>query len=75
VLAGLLANSLWEWWWLDPLAGLLVAGVAIKEGRDAWCGDGCCGVPGAEAPPCACGPGCTDTCCAPQQVRPEMQGE
>lgn len=32
VLVGLLGNSFWGWWWLDPVAGLLVAAVAIREG-------------------------------------------
>lgn len=36
VLLGLAANSLFGWWWMDPLAGLIVAGLAIKEGREAW---------------------------------------
>jgi divalent metal cation (Fe/Co/Zn/Cd) transporter len=36
VLLGLVANSLLGWWWMDPVAGLLVAGLALKEGRDAW---------------------------------------
>src|SRR3979411_590422 len=36
VLVVLVGNSLWGWWWLDPIAGLLVAAVAIKEGREAW---------------------------------------
>lgn len=46
VLIGLAANSLFAWWWMDPLAGLVVAALAIKEGREAWtsgelcvCGD------------------------------------
>ena len=36
VLAGLAANGLFGWWWMDPLAGLAVAGLAVKEGREAW---------------------------------------
>ena len=36
VLIGLAANDLAGWWWLDPLAGLVVAALAIKEGRAAW---------------------------------------
>jgi hypothetical protein len=30
-------------WWLDPAAALLVAAVAVKEGRASWRGEGCCG--------------------------------
>ena len=29
-------------WWLDPAVGLLIAGVAVKEGAEAWRGEGCC---------------------------------
>lgn len=42
LLAGLLANALFGAWWLDPLVGLLIAAVAVKEGREAWRGEGCC---------------------------------
>ena len=65
VLAGLIGNSLWGWWWLDPLAGLGVAAAAVREGLDAWRGENCCAVPDAVAEQrCMCGPGCTDACCA-----------
>ena len=67
VLAGLIANSLWGWWWLDPLAGLAVAAVAVKEGRAAWRGENCscAALPGLSAEKgFGCGPGCTDACCA-----------
>lgn len=36
VLIGLAANGLFGWWWMDPIAGLVVAGLAVKEGREAW---------------------------------------
>jgi divalent metal cation (Fe/Co/Zn/Cd) transporter len=44
LLAGLLANAALEWWWADPIAALVIAGVAAREGREAWRGDacGCC---------------------------------
>ncbi|MEZ5267820.1 MAG: hypothetical protein R2789_04350 [Microthrixaceae bacterium] len=42
LLAGLLLNSLWGWWWADPLAGLVIAGLALREGLEAWNGDSCC---------------------------------
>jgi divalent metal cation (Fe/Co/Zn/Cd) transporter len=42
LLAGLLANALLGAWWADPVAALVVAGVALREGRDAWRGDPCC---------------------------------
>ena len=36
VLLGLAANSVFGWWWMDPIAGLVVAALALKEGREAW---------------------------------------
>jgi divalent metal cation (Fe/Co/Zn/Cd) transporter len=42
LLIGLLGNALVGAWWLDPAVGLLIAGVAVKEGAEAWRGEGCC---------------------------------
>ena len=42
LLVGLVGNALVGAWWLDPVVGLLIAGVAVKEGLDAWRGEGCC---------------------------------
>ena len=42
VLVGLLGNALFGLWWLDPAAALVVAAVAVKEGRETWRGEGCC---------------------------------
>jgi divalent metal cation (Fe/Co/Zn/Cd) transporter len=42
LLVGLLGNALVGAWWLDPAVGLLIAGVAVKEGIEAWRGEGCC---------------------------------
>jgi divalent metal cation (Fe/Co/Zn/Cd) transporter len=42
VLIGLLANTLFGWWWLDPGVGLIIAGLAVREGIEAWRGDDCC---------------------------------
>jgi divalent metal cation (Fe/Co/Zn/Cd) transporter len=41
LLVGLLANALFGWWWADPLAALVIAGVAVREGRESWRGDSC----------------------------------
>jgi divalent metal cation (Fe/Co/Zn/Cd) transporter len=66
LLAGLLGNALAGAWWLDPAVGLLIAGVAVKEGLEAWRGEGCCvsspldGVGFAGDDAC-----CEDDCCAP----------
>jgi divalent metal cation (Fe/Co/Zn/Cd) transporter len=42
LLAGLLLNSLFGWSWADPIAALVIAAVAVKEGREAWEGQHCC---------------------------------
>ncbi|GLK18691.1 hypothetical protein GCM10017602_31730 [Herbiconiux flava] len=41
VLVGLVANSLFGWWWADAVAGLVIAAFAIREGVEAWRGDAC----------------------------------
>lgn len=64
LLVGLALNSLFGWAWADPLAALVIAVVAVKEGRDAWRGDACC-APGVHPGhgdenklPTGCGDGC-----------------
>ena len=41
LLIGLGANALLSWWWADPATALLIAGVAVNEGRAAWRGESC----------------------------------
>jgi divalent metal cation (Fe/Co/Zn/Cd) transporter len=41
VLLGLVANSLFGWWWADAVAGLVIAAFAVREGIEAWRGDAC----------------------------------
>jgi divalent metal cation (Fe/Co/Zn/Cd) transporter len=61
LLVGLLGNLLVGAWWLDPAIGLLIAGVAVKEGLEAWRGEGCCVAdPLTGVVP---GPRCVDDCC------------
>lgn len=42
LLVGLLLNSLFGWAWADPVAALVIAAVALREGREAWRGQHCC---------------------------------
>ncbi|MBS1676785.1 MAG: cation transporter [Actinobacteria bacterium] len=59
LLVGLLGNALLGTWWLDPLVGLLIAAVAVREGLEAWRGDGCCvGSPLDGIASERCGDGC-----------------
>lgn len=46
LLVGLVLNAWLGWWWADPLAALAIAGIAVREGRQTWRGEGCC-APGA----------------------------
>ena len=68
LLVGLLGNALFGAWWLDPAVGLLIAAVAVREGTEAWRGDGCCvsspldGVGFAEQ---CCDDDCCEGCCEP----------
>ncbi|MEU8176525.1 cation transporter [Microbispora hainanensis] len=65
LLAGLALNSAFGWSWADPIAALVIAAVAVKEGREAWRGDACCAVP-ARTPSPSSGR-CGDPCCSPAQ--------
>ena len=42
VLVGLLGNTFFGLWWLDPAAALAIAALAVKEGHQSWRGQGCC---------------------------------
>lgn len=77
LLVGLVLNATLGWSWADPIAGLIIAAVAVKEGREAWRGEGCCAPSNnrannqgdtATAAGCACSEtatGCSDGCCTP----------
>ena len=56
LLGGLVLNAGFGWAWADPVAALVIAAIAAKEGRDAWRGEGCCGP--------ATAPAQEDACCA-----------
>lgn len=75
LLAGLVLNATLGWSWADPIAGLIIAAVAVREGLEAWRGEGC-----------ACGPsptteltlkattddGCADDCCSSNTAQPRV---
>jgi len=63
LLVGLLGNALVGAWWLDPAVGLLIAAVAVKEGREAWRGEGCCVSSPLDGARFIDDP-CQDECCA-----------
>ena len=57
LLVGPAANATLGWWWADPVTGLAIAAVAVREGASAWRGEeSCCGAPGL-------GADCADGCC------------
>jgi divalent metal cation (Fe/Co/Zn/Cd) transporter len=42
LLVGLTLNALFGWHWADPVAALVIAAIAVREGLTAWRGDPCC---------------------------------
>ncbi|PLC13783.1 cobalt transporter [Kocuria flava] len=65
LLVGLVLNATLGWAWADPVAALVIAAFAVREGLEAWRGDACC-TPVAvlldeDDDGCRCGPGCS--CC------------
>ncbi|HSU34335.1 MAG TPA: cation transporter, partial [Propionibacteriaceae bacterium] len=69
LLVGLGLNWLFGWSWADPIAALVIAGIAVREGVEAWRGDPCCSPVAAlhpahdEGPADGGGPRCTGACC------------
>ena len=47
LLAGLVLNATLGWSWADPLVGLVIAAMAVKEGMETWRGESCCAPAGA----------------------------
>lgn len=71
LLIGLVLNATLGWYWADPIAGLVIAAIAFKEGREAWRGEGCCAIGGGHVDQQVAAPSCggtdaseTDGCCA-----------
>lgn len=64
LLAGLVLNAALGWSWADPVAGLLIAALAVREGLNAWRGEGCCGSAPTEGPAVRSTPDgrCADGC-------------
>jgi divalent metal cation (Fe/Co/Zn/Cd) transporter len=58
LLVGLGLNALLGWWWADPVTAFGIAGVAVKEGRDAWRGESCCTAPITNREEDGCGEDC-----------------
>lgn len=64
LLVGLALNSLWGLAWADSVAALVIAALALHEGRQAWRGHHCCGPLAARRDePVASVTGCGDACC------------
>lgn len=42
LLAGLLLNALFGWWWADPIAALVMVPIIVKEGIEGLRGETCC---------------------------------
>jgi divalent metal cation (Fe/Co/Zn/Cd) transporter len=67
LLLGLVLNATLGWGWADPVAGLVIAGVAVREGLEAWRGDSCCApLPTEPDAAAAAADSCEDPCCPPR---------
>ena len=63
LLVGLLLNATLGWWWADPAVGLVIAALAVREGREAWRGDACTCIPTLnDGGNDSCRDGCDDAC-------------
>lgn len=71
LLLGLVLNATLGWGWADPVAGLVIAAVAVREGLEARRGENCCAPAGVgrDAGEDGCDDGCAsdcdDECCGP----------
>jgi divalent metal cation (Fe/Co/Zn/Cd) transporter len=63
LLVGLGLNAVLGWSWADPVAGLVIAAVAVREGRETWRGENCC-APSARTDEDDVDDHCRDDCCA-----------
>lgn len=65
LLVGLLLNATLGWWWADPIVGLVIAALALREGREAWRGQACTCLPSLDGSSTATRKdGCSDDGCA-----------
>jgi divalent metal cation (Fe/Co/Zn/Cd) transporter len=76
LLVGLVLNATLGWSWADPIAGLVIAAIAAREGLEAWRGEGCCAPrqhestePAGSAAHADCD--CAAGCCASASQTPE----
>lgn len=73
LLVGLLLNSLIGWSWADPIAALVIAAVAVREGVQAWRGQSCC-APAISAPATGRFSGCGQVCCEHDEATERHSG-
>jgi divalent metal cation (Fe/Co/Zn/Cd) transporter len=73
LLAGLVLNATLGWSWADPIAGLVIAAVAVREGLEARRGEGCACSPIVSSEvtlEASTGDACADRCCTdPTELR------
>lgn len=70
LLLGLVLNATVGWAFADPVAALVIAAVAVREGRNAWRGEACCAVPGATTGSTSAGTTAACDCCGADRGGP-----
>ena len=77
LLAGLVLNATLGWSWAAPVAALVIAVVAAREGWQTWNGDDCCPPTGligaATAGEAKSQDSCDDACCSSDGPRPTQE--
>ena len=61
LVAGLVLNAVWGWWWADPLAALLMTAIIAREGVSAIRGNPCGCTTAVAASKSAVSCGCPDS--------------
>lgn len=64
LLVGLVLNATVGWAWADPVAALVIAAVAVREGVQAWRGEAC-----DDCAPVTAGAACDDGCCSSEPAQ------
>jgi divalent metal cation (Fe/Co/Zn/Cd) transporter len=72
LVGGLMLNAVWNWWWADPIAALVMVPIIAREGVQALQGNHCACVSAVPAEASAISCGCTGS--ADQEKQSQCRG-